>query len=162
MGALTSKIYAFQARPWELKKEKTYNILESFCSEIIFEIRGMEIRRALPTPNEGWLPDKIRKVVDSFEKMRIYLPKIRFYEENQKQEVNWEKAKDLIKNYFNFIVKIQKVSKKFEIKKKGKRNQFVRKELEKSFYRLEKYEKMKRRNYYYNSLKSKTEKKIYI
>lgn len=147
MGALTSKIYAFQARPWELRKEKTYNIFDSYCSEIIFEIRGMEIRRVLPTPNDSWLPDKIRKIVDSFEKMRIYLPKIRFYEENQSQETSWEESKNLLKNYFNFLIKIEKRRKNKEMKKKGKRNQFIEKELEKNITRMETYEKMKRRNY---------------
>lgn len=71
MGALTSKIYAFEARPWELKKEKGIDPYEG--KEVLFELRGLEILRALP--REGWISDKIRIILDSFDLNRLLLPK---------------------------------------------------------------------------------------
>lgn len=71
MGALTSKLYSFQARPWEFKKEKGIDIYEG--KDIIFELRGLEVLRVLP--QEGWISDKIRIVMDGFKSNRLYFSK---------------------------------------------------------------------------------------
>jgi len=71
MGALTSKIYSFEARPWELKKERGMDPFEG--KEILFEMRGLTILRAFP--REGWISDKIRVILDAFQLNRLLLPK---------------------------------------------------------------------------------------
>ncbi len=71
MGALTSKIYSFEARPWELRKERGIDPFEG--KEILFEMRGLTILRSFP--REGWISDKIRIVLDAFSFNRLALPK---------------------------------------------------------------------------------------
>lgn len=70
MGALTSKIYSFEARPWELKKERGIDPFEG--KEILFEMRGLTILRAFP--REGWISDKIRIILDAFQFNRLLFP----------------------------------------------------------------------------------------
>ena len=75
VGALTSKPYAYRVRPWELRSVKAIDFLDSFGSNINYELSGTEIYRVLPIINKNinqeWLTDKARYSFDSQESMRI-------------------------------------------------------------------------------------------
>ena len=68
VGALTSKPYAFAARPWELTKTETIDVMDAVGSAIRIDTRGREVMRILPRVNEDvneeWISDKTRHVVD--------------------------------------------------------------------------------------------------
>ena len=68
VGALTSKPYAFAARPWELSKTETIDVMDAVGSAIRVDTRGREVMRILPRVNddvnEEWISDKTRHVVD--------------------------------------------------------------------------------------------------
>ena len=67
VGALTSKPYAFNARPWELKKTESVDVMDALGSAIRVDARGREVLRVLPRINEDvneeWISDKTRYVV---------------------------------------------------------------------------------------------------
>src|SRR5690606_7425201 len=75
VGALTSKPYAFMARPWEIKKMETIDPFDSYGNNIIIEIKESEIIRILPKSNtqinKEWISDKIRFSYDSIKRLRI-------------------------------------------------------------------------------------------
>ncbi|MEC8414394.1 MAG: NADH-quinone oxidoreductase subunit NuoG, partial [Pseudomonadota bacterium] len=81
VGALTSKPYAFTARPWELKKTETIDVMDAVGSNIRVDTRGREVMRILPRNhddvNEEWLSDKSRFVWDGLNTQRIDSPYIR-------------------------------------------------------------------------------------
>lgn len=81
VGALTSKPYAFKARPWELKIVESIDVLDSFCSNIRIDIRGLDILRVLPRINENineeWITDKVRFCYDGLSKQRLQKPYIK-------------------------------------------------------------------------------------
>lgn len=126
----------------------------------MFEIRGMKIRRVLPTT--GWMSDKMRKLVDSFDRMRLVSPRSWVWEENQTHELNWEEIEKRLKSFFEVLYSLEKrkPGRDENIKKKGKRNEFLKKELESSFCRLKEYEKSKRRNYEYKLASLQKKKQI--
>ena len=68
VGALTSKPYAFAARPWELNKTESIDVMDALGSAIRVDTRGREVMRILPRVNEDvneeWISDKTRHVVD--------------------------------------------------------------------------------------------------
>ena len=68
VGALTSKPYAFAARPWELNKTESIDVMDAVGSAIRIDTRGREVMRILPRTNEDvneeWISDKTRHVVD--------------------------------------------------------------------------------------------------
>ena len=68
VGALTSKPYAFTARPWELNKTESIDVMDALGSAIRIDTRGREVMRILPRTNddvnEEWISDKTRYVVD--------------------------------------------------------------------------------------------------
>ncbi len=70
MGALTSKPYAFTARPWELRTTYSLDFLDGLVSKIRVDCRGLEVMRVLPLVygkiNEEWITDKIRFSYDAF------------------------------------------------------------------------------------------------
>jgi NADH dehydrogenase (ubiquinone) Fe-S protein 1 len=78
VGALTSKPYAFKARPWELRKTESIDVMDPVCSSIRIDSRGLEILRVLPRPNdavnEEWLADKSRFACDGLNRQRIVEP----------------------------------------------------------------------------------------
>ena len=93
VGALTSKPYAFKARPWELKNIETIDIFDSFLSNIKVSIRGSEILRILPNIseyNQGWITDKIRFFYDSISYQRILQPAIKI--NNKFISLSWIQA----------------------------------------------------------------------
>jgi NADH-quinone oxidoreductase subunit G len=81
VGALTSKPYAFAARPWELNKTESIDVMDSLGSAIRIDTRGREVMRILPRVNEDvneeWISDKTRHVVDGLRTQRLDQPYIR-------------------------------------------------------------------------------------
>src|SRR5438093_1207606 len=81
VGALTSKPYAFAARPWELSKTESIDVMDAVGSAIRVDSRGREVMRILPRVNEDvneeWISDKTRHVVDGLRVQRLDQPYIR-------------------------------------------------------------------------------------
>jgi NADH-quinone oxidoreductase subunit G len=81
VGALTSKPYAFQARPWELTKTESIDVMDAVGSAIRVDTRGREVMRILPrvndAVNEEWISDKTRFVWDGLRSQRLDRPYVR-------------------------------------------------------------------------------------
>src|SRR6059058_5536147 len=81
VGALTSKPYAFAARPWELVKTESIDCMDGLGSAIRVDVRGREVMRILPRVNEAvneeWISDKTRHVVDGLRTQRLDQPFVR-------------------------------------------------------------------------------------
>ena len=81
VGALTSKPYAFQARPWELSKTPSVDVMDALGSSIRVDARGREVLRILPrindAVNEEWISDKARHVWDGLRTQRLDRPYVR-------------------------------------------------------------------------------------
>ena len=81
VGALTSKPYAFEARPWELKKTDSIDVMDAVGTNIRLDARGNQVMRALPRlneeVNEEWASDKTRFAVDGLMKRRLDRPYVR-------------------------------------------------------------------------------------
>ncbi|MEN3380567.1 MAG: NADH-quinone oxidoreductase subunit [Hyphomicrobiales bacterium] len=81
VGALTSKPYAFAARPWELNKTESVDVMDALGSAIRVDTRGREVMRILPRVNEDvneeWISDKTRHIVDGLRAQRLDQPYIR-------------------------------------------------------------------------------------
>lgn len=75
VGALTSKPYAFTARPWELNSVYSVDFFDSFGTQIRVDTRGVEILRVAPVIkdnlNEEWITDKVRFSYDSYKRQRL-------------------------------------------------------------------------------------------
>ena len=100
VGALTSKPYAFEARPWELKKTESIDVMDAVGSNVRVDSYGWEVKRVLPrlnnNINEEWISDKTRFACDGLLKQRIDKP---YKRENGKlQETSWDEAIDLVSN----------------------------------------------------------------
>ena len=98
VGALTSKPYAFEARPWELKKTETIDVMDAVGSNIRVDTYGWEVKRVLPRLNEEineeWISDKTRYACDGLLKQRIDKP---FKRENGKLiECSWDEALNIV------------------------------------------------------------------
>ena len=94
VGALTSKPYAFRARPWELKRTETIDVFDAVGSNIRVDARGIEVMRVLPRlndeVNEEWISDKSRFACDGLKTQRLTSPLIR---NGDKFEVGtWDEA----------------------------------------------------------------------
>src|SRR3954452_25577761 len=98
VGALTSKPYAFIARPWELGKTQSVDVMDALGSAIRIDARGREVMRILPRVNEDvneeWISDKTRHVVDGLRTQRLDQPYIR--ENGRLREASWPETFDLI------------------------------------------------------------------
>src|SRR6187399_2390927 len=94
VGALTSKPYAFQARPWELVKTESIDVMDAVGSAIRVDTRGREVMRILPRTNEAvneeWISDKTRHVIDGLRTQRLDVPYVR--ENGRLQEASWGEA----------------------------------------------------------------------
>jgi NADH-quinone oxidoreductase subunit G len=81
VGALTSKPYAFQARPWELTKTESIDVMDAVGSNIRVDARGREVMRVLPRIHEGvneeWISDKTRFIWDGLRTQRLDRPYVR-------------------------------------------------------------------------------------
>ena len=99
VGALTSKIYAFKARPWELKSTNSIDILDGLGSNIVINQKGNEVIRILPRLNEDlneeWITDKARYSFDGLKNQRIANPLLKI--NNKFIEIKWETAFEKIK-----------------------------------------------------------------
>ncbi|CAN8103741.1 unnamed protein product [Discula destructiva] len=94
VGALTSKPYAFRARPWELKKTESIDVHDALGSNIRIDARGLEVMRVVPRlnddVNEEWINDKSRFACDGLKTQRLTLPLIR--REGRFEAADWEQA----------------------------------------------------------------------
>ncbi|MEL6979062.1 MAG: NADH-quinone oxidoreductase subunit NuoG [Pseudomonadota bacterium] len=81
VGALTSRPYAFTARPWELKKTESIDVMDALGANIRVDVRGREVMRILPREhadlNEEWLDDKQRFIWDGLRRQRLDKPYLR-------------------------------------------------------------------------------------
>jgi len=94
VGALTSKPYAFAARPWELGKTQSVDVMDGVGSAIRVDTRGREVMRILPRVNEAvneeWISDKTRHVVDGLRTQRLDRPYIR--QDGKLRAATWPEA----------------------------------------------------------------------
>ena len=94
VGALTSKPYAFRARPWELKHSESIDVLDGLGSNIRVDSRGLEVMRILPRlnddVNEEWINDKTRFACDGLKTQRLTVPLIR--KDDKFFPASWEQA----------------------------------------------------------------------
>ncbi len=99
VGALTSKPYAFEARPWELKKTESIDVMDAVGSNIRVDVRGNEVMRVLPRLNEDineeWISDKTRYAVDGLTVRRLDRPWVR--RDGKLREASWPEAFAAIK-----------------------------------------------------------------
>ena len=98
VGALTSKPYAFSARPWELKSFESIDTLDAVCSNIRIDTRGYEIMRVLPSLNEElneeWLNDKSRFSFDGLKRQRLCDPLLK--KDGKFISISWLEAFNII------------------------------------------------------------------
>jgi NADH-quinone oxidoreductase subunit G len=96
VGALTSKPYAFTARPWELQKTETIDVLDGVGTNIRLDARGREIMRIVPRLNEAvnevWMADKARFSYDGLSKRRLDRPWVRNPKTKKHEQASWEDA----------------------------------------------------------------------
>ncbi len=94
VGALTSKPYVFEARPWELKKTESIDVMDAVGSNIRVDTYGWEVKRILPKINEDineeWISDKTRYACDGLKNQRIDSPYIKNL--NLFKKDSWENA----------------------------------------------------------------------
>lgn len=94
VGALTSKPYAFHARPWELQKTESIDVMDAVGSNIRVDARGREVMRILPRVNEAineeWISDKTRFIWDGLKSQRLDRPYVRV--NGKLRSASWEEA----------------------------------------------------------------------
>jgi len=98
VGALTSKPYAFHARPWELKKTETIDVMDAVGSNIRVDSRGNAVMRVLPRLNEDineeWISDKTRYACDGLQRQRLDTPYVRV--DGKLKPASWDEAFEAI------------------------------------------------------------------
>ena len=103
VGALTSKPYAFQSRPWELKKTETIDVFDAMGSSIRIDTRGKSILRVLPRLNdeinEEWISDKSRFAIDGLAKQRLDKPYIK--KNNFLEKSSWDEVLSIVNKEIN-------------------------------------------------------------
>ena len=94
VGALTSKPYAFTARPWELTKTESIDVMDALGSNIRIDTKGREVMRILPRNHDGvneeWISDKTRFIWDGLRRQRLDTPYIR--ENGKLRRAGWAEA----------------------------------------------------------------------
>ncbi|TMV07994.1 NADH-quinone oxidoreductase subunit G [Ruegeria sediminis] len=94
VGALTSKPYAFTARPWELTKTETVDVMDALGSNIRVDTKGREVMRILPRNHDGvneeWISDKTRFVWDGLRRQRLDKPYVR--DNGKLRPASWSEA----------------------------------------------------------------------
>ncbi len=94
VGALTSKPYAFHARPWELNKTESIDVMDAVGSNIRVDSRGREVMRILPRVNdainEEWISDKTRFIWDGLKSQRLDRPYVRH--NGKLKPATWDEA----------------------------------------------------------------------
>ena len=105
VGALTSKPYAFEARPWELKKTESIDVMDAVGSNIRVDTYNWEVKRILPRLNndinEEWISDKTRYSCDGLLKQRLDVPYIK--KDNKLQKSSWDEAISILASKFKSI-----------------------------------------------------------
>ena len=100
VGALTSKPYVFEARPWELKKTETIDVMDAIGSNIRVDTYGWEVKRVLPRINEDineeWISDKTRYACDGLLSQRLDTPYIKYNKKFEK--ASWSEVYEIIKS----------------------------------------------------------------
>ncbi|HYF56360.1 MAG TPA: NADH-quinone oxidoreductase subunit NuoG [Salinarimonas sp.] len=98
VGALLNKPYSFNARPWELTKTESVDVMDAVGSNIRVDSRGREVMRILPRVNElineEWIHDKTRHVVDGLRRQRLDRPYVR--ENGRLRPASWNEAFETI------------------------------------------------------------------
>jgi len=98
VGALTSKPYAFEARPWELKKTESIDVMDAIGSNIRVDTYGWEVKRILPRLNneinEEWISDKTRYACDGLLKQRLDVPYVK--KNGKLEKSDWDEAVGII------------------------------------------------------------------
>jgi NADH-quinone oxidoreductase subunit G len=94
VGALTSGPYAFTARPWELRKTESVDVMDAVGSNIRIDARGNEVMRVLPRLNEDineeWISDKTRFACDGLRRQRLDRPYVR--RDGKLEPATWQEA----------------------------------------------------------------------
>ncbi|HMB11228.1 NADH-quinone oxidoreductase subunit NuoG, partial [Saliniramus sp.] len=94
VGALTSKPYAYTARPWEMTKTESVDVMDAVGSAIRVDSRGREVMRILPRVheaiNEEWITDKTRHITDGLRRQRLDKPYVR--ENGKLRPASWQEA----------------------------------------------------------------------
>ncbi|SFI57040.1 NADH-quinone oxidoreductase subunit NuoG [Celeribacter neptunius] len=94
VGALTSKPYAFTARPWELTKTETIDVMDALGSNIRVDTKGREVMRILPRNHDGvneeWISDKTRFIWDGLKRQRLDTPYVR--KDGKLTKASWAEA----------------------------------------------------------------------
>ena len=100
VGALTSKPYVFEARPWELKKTETIDVMDAVGSNIRVDTYDWEVKRVLPIINEDineeWISDKTRYACDGLLNQRLDIPYIKY--NNKFEKASWNEVYKIIKS----------------------------------------------------------------
>ena len=100
VGALTSKPYVFEARPWDLKKTETIDVMDAVGSNIRVDTYGWEVKRILPRINEDineeWISDKTRYACDGLLNQRLDTPFIK-YKNGKLDKTSWKEVYNIIK-----------------------------------------------------------------
>ena len=98
VGALTHRPWAFAARPWELRKTESIDVMDAVGSAIRVDTRGREVVRILPrnndAVNEEWISDKTRHVADGLRTQRLDQPYIR--KNGRLEPAGWDEALALV------------------------------------------------------------------
>ena len=107
VGALTSKPYVFEARPWELKKTETIDVMDAIGSNIRVDTYGWEVKRVLPRINESineeWISDKTRYACDGLLNQRLDIPYIKY--NGKFEKASWNEVFNIIKAKFKITDK---------------------------------------------------------
>ena len=100
VGALTSKPYVFEARPWELKKTETIDVMDAVGSNIRVDTYDWEVKRVLPVINEEineeWISDKTRYACDGLLNQRLDTPYVKY--NNKFEKASWDEVYKIIKS----------------------------------------------------------------
>ena len=100
VGALTSKPYVFEARPWELTKTESIDVMDAIGSNIRVDTYGWEVKRILPIINEDineeWISDKTRYACDGLSNQRLDIPYIKY--NGKFEKASWEEVFKIIKS----------------------------------------------------------------
>jgi NADH-quinone oxidoreductase subunit G len=102
VGALTSKPYVFEARPWELKKTESIDVMDAIGSNIRVDTYGWEVKRILPRVNEDineeWISDKTRHACDGLLNQRLDSPYVKY--NGKFEKASWNEVFSIIKSKF--------------------------------------------------------------
>jgi NADH-quinone oxidoreductase subunit G len=98
VGALTHRPWAFNARPWEMRKTESIDVMDALGAAIRVDTRGREVMRILPrnndAVNEEWITDKTRHVADGLRTQRLDRPYVR--RNGRLEPATWNEALDLV------------------------------------------------------------------